>query len=104
MIANPRSKHPQLIQTIRNRIEGVLASTQHQLVKYNVPKRLLSLAVKLTPGNRAPTISPLLATSDEDWLAVEVMVKSAGIGSVLDELEKIGCVDILVLSMVNCRV
>ena len=44
---------------ITNRIRGVIAAKKYVLLNYNVPRSMLSEVVKITPGKRAPTVSPL---------------------------------------------
>jgi ATP phosphoribosyltransferase len=50
LIANPRSRHPNLVATIVSRVRGVLAAGRHVLVKYNVERSRLKQATKITPG------------------------------------------------------
>ena len=100
LIANPRSRHPALIQTILNRIRGVIMAGRHLLVKYNVQRDRLKDAVKITPGNRAPTLSPL---DDDGWVAVEAMIAKRDVAVTLDQLEQCGATDILVFRIDNCR-
>ena len=100
LIANPRSKHTQLIATILNRIRGVITANRHLLVKYNIPRVQLKEATKITPGKRAPTLSPL---DDDGWVAVEAMILKKDVASTLDRLEQCGATDILVFKIDNCR-
>ncbi len=71
------------------------------LVKYNLERKNLPLAIKITPGNRAPTLSPL---ENDGWIAVEAMIGTTNVAETLDRLEQIGAKDILVLNLTNCRV
>lgn len=57
--------------------------------------------MKVTPGKRSPTVSPL---EEADWVAVSALVPKARIHEIMDELQAIGAVDILVFDMANCRV
>lgn len=100
LIANPRTSHPDLVQTIAKRIQGVIVASRHVLVKYNVERKRLKEASHVTPGNRAPTLSPL---DDENWIAVEAMVPKKDLGSVLDRLTDCGATDVLVFNINNCR-
>ncbi|KAG8941671.1 ATP phosphoribosyltransferase (ATP-PRTase) (ATP-PRT), partial [Tulasnella sp. 419] len=55
-------KHPEhaaLISTIKSRIEGVLAANKYVICQYNMPRTGLDVAIKITPGRRAPTITAL---------------------------------------------
>lgn len=100
LIANPRSQHPQLIRTILNRIQGVITANRHLLVKYNIERSKLKEATKITPGNRAPTLSPL---DQDNWVAVEAMISKKDVALTLDQLEQCGATDIIVFRIDNCR-
>jgi ATP phosphoribosyltransferase len=101
LIANPRTKHPDLVGKIANRVKGVIAASRHVLVKYNIERARLKDATRVTPGNKAPTLSPL---ENEGWVAVEAMIAKDGTADILDKLEGAGARDILVLNINNCRV
>ena len=60
----------------------------------------LDKAQKITPGRRAPTVSPL---DDPAWVAVGAMVPSKDVADVMDRLQDLGAHDIMVLSIDNCR-
>jgi len=57
--------------------------------------------IKITPGSRAPTISPL---EDSDWVAVSALVPKSRAIEIMDELEALGAADILLSDLANCRV
>jgi len=101
LIANPNTKHPDLVQKIASRIKGVVAAQHYVLCEYNVPREKLKQACAVTPGNHAPTISPL---EDAAWVAVSSMVEKSKSGDVMDKLYEIGARDIIVFSLSNCRV
>ena len=61
---------------------------------------LLAEATKITPGKRAPTVSPL---DGADWVAVSVMVERKNVAQIMDQLENRGASDILVFTIVNSR-
>ncbi|EPS95546.1 hypothetical protein FOMPIDRAFT_1038469 [Fomitopsis schrenkii] len=90
-----------LIKLITARIAGVVAASKYVVCEYNVRRSQLHDATRLTPGRRAPTISPL---EDEDWVAVSSMVEKKRIADVMDDLTKIGAEDILIFNLDNCRV
>ncbi|HWS84712.1 MAG TPA: hypothetical protein VN207_10700 [Ktedonobacteraceae bacterium] len=101
--SNP-PKHPHLtplIDMITRRIAGVIAANKYAICQYNVPRNRLAIAMVITPGRRAPTISPL---EQEDWVAVSSMVEKSKIASIMDELVEVGAEDVLVFSLDNCRV
>jgi len=97
-------KHPQLeplINLITRRIAGVIAATRYVICQYNISRGKLSDATRVTPGRRAPTISPL---EKDDWVAVSSMVEKKKVASVMDELVMIGAEDVLIFNLDNCRV
>lgn len=57
-------------------------------------------AEKITPGFNSPTINSL---EDQDWCAVQVMVKRKELIDVMDRLEAIGATAILETQINNCR-
>jgi len=104
LIKSSKPKHTHLepmIQLITSRIEGFMASTRYVLCQYNIPRSKISQATHITPGRRAPTISPL---EDGEWLAVSSMVERGKVAGVMDELVKAGAEDVLILKLDNCRV
>ncbi|KAF8161833.1 ATP phosphoribosyltransferase [Mycena galopus ATCC 62051] len=104
LIKSTVPKHPELaplIELITGRIAGVIAAGKYVSCQYNIPRIKLSAATALTPGRRAPTISPL---EEEDWVAVSSMVEKNKIAGIMDELMKIGAADILIFNLDNCRV
>lgn len=104
LIKSSVQKHPsfeQLIRLITSRIAGVIAAGRYVICEYNVRRDLLAKASAVTPGRRAPTISPL---EDENWVAVSAMVEKKNAATVMDELVSIGAEDILIFNLDNCRV
>ena len=97
------SKHPsdaKLVNIITNRIRGVIQAQKYVLCTYNVERSLLSKATQITPGRRAPTITPL---EEEGWVAVSVMEERKKIATVMDELVELGALDIFVTKLENSR-
>lgn len=90
-----------LIQRLTSRIAGVIASSRYVLCVYNVHRDKLVAAIAVTPGRRAPTVSPL---EDSEWVAVSVMIETSKLADVMDKLEEVGAEDILVTKLENCRV
>jgi ATP phosphoribosyltransferase len=102
MICNPRKHNShELIEKIKRRIQGVIDAEKYVLCNYNIARSSLKKAIQVTPGKKAPTVSPL---EDEEWVAVSSMVLSKQIADVMDELSAIGARDILVFNIHNCRV
>ncbi|KAJ7687173.1 ATP phosphoribosyltransferase [Mycena rosella] len=97
-------KHPELspvIDLVTSRIAGVIAAGRYVVCQYNISRDKLPAATLLTPGRRAPTVSPL---EEENWVAVSSMVEKKKIAGIMDELVKIGAEDILIFNLDNCRV
>jgi ATP phosphoribosyltransferase-like protein len=76
------------------------AAQKYVLCQYNVERKKLQEAAKITPGKRAPTINAL---EEEGWVAVSSMVEKKKIATVMDELTEVGATDILVLNIANSR-
>ncbi|KAK4330129.1 ATP phosphoribosyltransferase [Rhodotorula toruloides] len=97
----PSDEHDALIQRITSRIAGVVAAGKYVLCNYNIPRKVVQEATRVTPGRRAATVSPL---DDPEWVAVSSMVLKAQVADVMDKLQAIGASDILVIGLNNCRV
>lgn len=97
---NPKSDK-ELIETIKSRIEGVMAAQKYVYCTYNAPRDNLNKLLKVTPGRKAPTIQNI---ADEGWVAVSSMIERKQKGVILDELKKEGATDILVFEVSSCRV
>lgn len=97
---NP-SSDPSIIEKIKNRIEGVLTAQKFVLCTYNAPREQLDQLLPITPGRRAPTVSPI---DDDGWVSVSSMIERASKGDILDKLKALGASDILVVEISNCRV
>ncbi|KAJ7099304.1 hypothetical protein B0H15DRAFT_819817 [Mycena belliarum] len=104
LIKSTVPKHPEhspLIDLISRRIAGVIAAGKYVVCQYNISRDKLPAATLVTPGRRAPTISPL---EEENWVGVSSMVEKKKIAGIMDELVKIGAEDILIFNLDNCRV
>lgn len=104
LIKSKEQKHPHLdslIRLITSRIAGVVAAGRYVVCEYNVHRDKLHDATAVTPGRRAPTISPL---DDEAWVAVSAMVLKSQAADVMDRLVAIGAEDVLIFNLDNCRV
>ncbi|CEQ40062.1 SPOSA6832_01645, partial [Sporobolomyces salmonicolor] len=127
----PADEHKELMDRITSRVAGVIAAGKYVLCNYNIPRRNVADATRITPGRRAATVSPL---DDPEWVAVSSMVAKAEVASVMDQLQAspslffscfppcarrliplslslplpsaqaIGATDILVIALTNCRV
>ncbi|EGV63984.1 ATP phosphoribosyltransferase (ATP-PRTase) (ATP-PRT) [Yamadazyma tenuis] len=106
LICAKEPKFPDIVNVVKQRIEGILAAQRYVLCNYNTPRSLLSEVLKITPGRRSATVSALEKKEFEveEWVAVSAMVEKAETGNIMDALKKIGASDILVFDIGNCRV
>jgi ATP phosphoribosyltransferase-like protein len=72
LISSKHPSDPKLVSLITNRIKGVITAQKFVLCTYNVERKNLANASKITPGKRAPTVTSL---DDEAWVAVQAMVE-----------------------------
>ncbi|KAJ4497038.1 hypothetical protein C8R41DRAFT_244241 [Lentinula lateritia] len=93
--------HSDLITLITNRIKGVVAASKYAICQYNIARDRLPSAIAITPGRRAPTISPL---ETDNWVAVSSMVEKKRLAQIMDDLVTTGAEDILIFNLDNCRV
>mmetsp|Transcript_343 Transcript_343/g.708 ORF Transcript_343/g.708 Transcript_343/m.708 type:complete len:120 (-) Transcript_343:106-465(-) len=100
LIASKHSKHPEVVQLIKKRILGYMTALSFVMISYNIPKELLSEAVKITPGKKAPTVSALVCG---EAVAVSALVSQAISSAVMDQLEALGATDILIFTIANSR-
>ncbi|WAR52837.1 hypothetical protein PtB15_2B265 [Puccinia triticina] len=93
--------HQQLIDLITSRIKGVVAAHRYVLCQYNINRARLPEALKITPGRRSATVSPL---DDNEWVAVSAMVFKKDSADTMDRLQALGACDVFLLGLENCRV
>ncbi|KAI0251090.1 ATP phosphoribosyltransferase [Lactifluus subvellereus] len=103
LIRSTTPKHPDLARLIDKMTarRGVIAARKYVVCQYNVRRETLSAATAVTPGRRAPTISPL---EDPEWLAVSSMVERSKVADVMDQLVSAGAEEILIFNLDNSRV
>ncbi|KAL1893232.1 ATP phosphoribosyltransferase (ATP-PRTase) (ATP-PRT) [Ceratocystis pirilliformis] len=100
LIKSLKPSDEKLVDKIAKRISGVITAQRYVLCQYNIESSKLSQAVKITPGKRAPTVTPL---NDNDWISVSAMIEKKKIAIAMDDLSDIGAKDILVLDIHNTR-
>ena len=83
-----------------DRLNGILLARTYAMVEYDVPRKSVIKACKITPGIESPTIAPL---AEPDWVAVKSMVKRKEINKILDELKKTGAKGIIITDIRTCR-
>ncbi|KAJ1859301.1 ATP phosphoribosyltransferase (ATP-PRTase) (ATP-PRT) [Coemansia sp. RSA 1822] len=100
LITNRHQRFPKLVETIKQRVEGVLMARRYVLCQYNIKRESLERACIVASGRQAPTVTSLEA---EDWVAVSVMIEKKELADKMDQLKEIGAIDILVLQIANAR-
>ena len=100
LIQNSRCRHPETADRVVRRLEGVVIARSYSLLEYNVPRKKLADAEKITPGFNSPTVNAL---EDPQWCAVRVMVRRKEIIEVMERLEALGATAILETRITNCR-
>ena len=101
LITNPRTKHKDIVDLLKHRIEGYITSKKFVMVSYNCPPdpAVLEAVTKITPGKRSPTITALT----DGGHAISSLVKKKEIVKVMDDLHNAGAQDILVFDLANSR-
>ena len=89
------------IHILDGRLEGVIMARSYVLMDYDIQRKHLDAAVKLTPGYQSPTVSPL---HDEEWVAVRAMVERSTMNRVMDDLHDVGARGIIVTPIITSRI
>jgi ATP phosphoribosyltransferase len=100
LIQAQKPRDVKLCELIVRRLQGVLTAQQYTLLEYNVPRKKLKDAEKITPGFTSPTISDL---EDPNFVAVKVMVPKKKSIEIMDKLEALGASAIIETPILNCR-
>jgi ATP phosphoribosyltransferase len=100
LIVNPNAQHRELVELIKNRLDGYITATKYVLIMYNISNSLLSEALTITPGKRSATVTAL---DDGESKAVSSLVLTKNVNQVMDKLKTIGATDILVMEIKNSR-
>ena len=100
LISSKHPSDPKLVSLIASRIRGVITAQKYVLCAYNVERKNLEAASKITPGKRAPTVTSL---EEENWVAVSAMVMRKDLANVMDQLIELGATDILATKLENSR-
>jgi len=101
LIANPNSWNDKQkrreIEEVKTLIAGALDARDKILIKMNVPASNVEAVVSYLPSMRAPTVSQLAKKSgdDQDWFALESVVRSPNLNVIIPDLKRLGAVDIL---------
>lgn len=100
LIQSKSTSNQKLVNLITARIRGVIQAQRYVLCTYNIAETHLAEATKITPGQRAPTITNL---AESGWVAISVMVEKSKLAGVMDRLEEVEAQDILVTALINSR-
>ena len=100
LISNPNSTHRDLVDLMKNRIEGYITATKYVMIVYNVANELLAEAIKITPGKRSPTVTSLECGTVK---SVSSLVLKNEVSDKMEQLQKVGATDILVVNISNSR-
>ncbi|MEX2441320.1 MAG: ATP phosphoribosyltransferase [Pontimonas sp.] len=95
------AQNPPGLDTLSQRLQGVLVARQFVLMDYDLPANLLDQATAISPGLESPTVSPL---QDPKWVAVRAMVRRVDQHEVMDRLYALGARAILVSSIHAARI
>jgi len=100
LVQNRRLRHPETVDRIVRRLEGVVIARNYSLLEYNIPRTRLAEAEAITPGFNSPTVSTL---EDDSWCAVRAMVRRGEVHSIMERLDCIGASAIVETFIANCR-
>jgi ATP phosphoribosyltransferase len=107
LISSKTSKHPEVVELIKKRIQGYMTASSYMMISYNILRENLAAAIKVTPGKRAPTVSALDnsfgSSEGEDAVAVSSLIPSNQSSKIMDQLVDCGATDILLLALSNSR-
>jgi ATP phosphoribosyltransferase len=82
LVTNPNSKHMNMADLLKHRIEGYITSQKFVMVSYNSTSDIIDTVTAITPGKRAPTITSLT----DGGHSVSSLVLKKGVVKVMDEL------------------
>jgi len=94
------AKHPAVKQFLE-RLKGIVTARDYVMVEYDVPRKTLAAACKVTPGIESPTVAPL---SEAGWCAVKAMARRKEVNRIMDRLAALGAKGIIVTDIRTCRI
>jgi ATP phosphoribosyltransferase len=100
LIQNDQVHHGETAERVVRRLEGVINTREWSLLEYTILREKLGMAEGITPGFNSPTVNVL---KNDEWWAVEVMVRKRDDIEVMDQLGAIGATAILETQMTNSR-
>ena len=78
------------------RIDAVMRAADYKYIMFNLPKEHLGQVAPIIGGMKSPTVTPLL---DENWCAVQTVVREERFWDVLEQLKSLGAQGILVTAI-----
>ena len=97
LVANEQSLlngKSELVNKLLTRFKGVLSAKSYKYVMMNAPQDILPKVIKIVPGLKSPTISPLAKTG---WISIQSVIKEEVFWETIEKLKKIGAQGIVVL-------
>lgn len=95
LIVNKECKDSFEVKALVTSIQGVLNARGMMYLMMNVPAKALDDVKRIVPGLKGPTV--MRVESDDDMLAVHVVVHEDRLFEVLEKLKKVGARDILIV-------
>lgn len=98
LIQSARELSPEkadILNKLKNRIDGVLKSAETKYIMLNAPKDAVAAITDLLPGSDAPTIMPL--SGQDDLVAIQAVCTETVFWETLESLKALGARAILVL-------
>ncbi len=92
----PEAELADLLDSIMERMSGVIASSGAKYVMMNAPRAALDDIIAILPGAGSPTIMPLAGR--EDAVAVHAVCQEAVFWETLEKLKAVGALEGLVLA------
>jgi ATP phosphoribosyltransferase len=88
------------VRRFLERLRGIVVARDYVMVEYDVPRRVLAAACRITPGIESPTVAPLSARG---WVAVKAMARRRDVNTILDGLAGLGAKGIIITDIRTCR-
>lgn len=96
LISNPdlEKKKNEIVKKLMFRIDAVNEGKKHKYILLNAPNDCINDIVKLIPGARSPTITPL---ANPGWSSLQSVIHDERFWNVIEELREVGAQDIIIL-------
>lgn len=97
LVANEKSLingRKALVDKILMRFKGVLSAKNYKYVMMNAPAEILPKVIKIVPGLKSPTVSPL---AKKGWISIQTVIKEDVFWETIEKLKNIGAQGIIIL-------